>query len=124
MSRADPQRLPDYLQHIVDAMARIRRYVAGLSEPGFNADEKTQDAVVRNFEVIGEAARHVQTQHGDFAAAHSEVPWALMYAMRNRVSHGYFQVDWHLIWMTVHNDLPGLQGQIEALLEGLAPDAD
>jgi uncharacterized protein with HEPN domain len=123
MSRADPQRLPDYLHHIVDAMVRIRRYVAGLSEPGFMADEKTQDAVVRNFEVIGEAARHVQTQHGHFAAAHPEVPWALMYAMRNRVSHGYFQVDWHLIWMTVHNDLPGLQGQIEALLEGLAPDA-
>lgn len=124
MSRADVQRLPDYLQHIIDAIARIQRYVAGMSEPGFTADEKTQDAVVRNFEVIGEAARHVQTQHEDFAAAHPEVPWTLMYAMRNRVSHGYFQVDWALIWKTVQGDLPGLRLQVERLLEALERGPD
>lgn len=45
-----------------------------------------------------------------------------MYAMRNRVAHGYFQVDWHLIWMTIQNDLPGLRQQISATLEGLSSE--
>lgn len=120
MSRVDPQRLPDYLQHILDAIARIQRYVGQLSEADFLQDEKTQDAVVRNFEVMGEAARHVQTMHEAFAAEHKDVPWALMYAMRNRVAHGYFQVDWHLIWMTVHNELPDLHKQVQALQDGLS----
>ncbi len=122
MSRLDPQRLPDYLQHIVDAIARVQRYVGSLSEADFLQDEKTQDAVVRNFEVMGEAARHVQTMHEGFAIAHSDVPWALMYAMRNRVAHGYFQVDWHLIWMTIHNDLPALREQIERILGRLSSE--
>ena len=65
MSRTDPQRLPDYLQHIIDAIDRIQRYVTDLSEADFLKDEKTQDAVVRNFEVMGEAARNVQTLHKD-----------------------------------------------------------
>lgn len=74
MSRMDPQRLPDFLQHILDAIDRIQRYVGPLSEADFLRDEKTQDAVVRNFEVMGEAARHVQTMHGDFALANADVP--------------------------------------------------
>jgi uncharacterized protein with HEPN domain len=121
MNRASAQRLPDYLQHMVDAISRIQRYLSNVSETGFMGDEKTQDAVVRNFEVIGEAARHVQTMHEDYAAAHPEVPWGLMYAMRNRVAHGYFQVDWNLIWRTAHGELPALREQIERLLAGLPP---
>ena len=121
MNRASAQRLPDYLQHMVDAISRIQRYLSHVSETGFMGDEKTQDAVVRNFEVIGEAARHVQTMHEDYAAAHPEVPWGLMYAMRNRVAHGYFQVDWNLIWRTAHGELPALREQIERLLAGLPP---
>lgn len=78
MSKADPQRLPDYLRHIVDAIARIQRYVADQVESDFLADERTQDAVVRNVEVIGEAARNVQQHQAGFAAAQSDVPWALM----------------------------------------------
>ena len=116
MNNVEPPRLPDYLQHIVQAIQRIQRYVVGLSDTGFAADDKTQDAVLRNIEVIGEAARNVQRHHANFAAAHADVPWALMVGMRNRVSHGYFAVDWDLIWATIHHDLPGLQRQIIALL--------
>ena len=61
MSRTDPQRLPDYLQHMVDAIARIQRYVGPLSKEQFLQEEKTQEAVVRDFEVMEAAARHVQT---------------------------------------------------------------
>jgi len=111
-----PPRLPDYLQHIDQAIQRTQRYVMGLTPVAFAADEKTQDAVLRNIEVIGEAARNVQRHHPDFAAAHGGVPWALMVGIRNRVSHGYFAVDWDLIWATIHQDLPGLQEQIAALL--------
>ena len=116
MSPATPPRLPDYLQHIAQAIQRIQRYVAGLSAADFAADDKTQDAVLRNIEVIGEAARNVQRHHADFAAAQAQVPWAVMVGMRNRVSHGYFAVDWDLIWATIENDLPPLYVQINALL--------
>jgi uncharacterized protein with HEPN domain len=116
MSPTAPPRLPDYLQHIVQAIQRIQRYAVGLTPAVFAADEKTQDAVLRNIEVIGEAARNVQRHHVDFAAEHAEVPWALMVGMRNRVSHGYFAVDWDLIWATIHQDLPALYAQVNALL--------
>ena len=116
MSPATPPRLPDYLQHIALAIQRIQRYVAGQSAAAFAADDKTQDVVLRNIEVIGEAARNVQRHHADFAAAHAQVPWAVMVGMRNRVSHGYFAVDWDLIWATIQNDLPPLYAQINALL--------
>lgn len=116
MSPATPPRLPEYLQHIALAILRIQRYVAGQSATAFAVDDKTQDAVLRNIEVIGEAARNVQRHHADFAAAHAQVPWAVMVGMRNRVSHGYFAVDWDLIWATVQQDLPTLSEQINALL--------
>ena len=116
MSLATPPRLPDYLQPIALAIQRIQRYVVGLSAAAFAADDKTQDAVLRNIEVIGEAAGNVQRHHADFAAAHAQVPWAVMVGMRNRVSHGYFAVDWDLIWATVQQDLPTLSEQINALL--------
>ena len=74
MSPVTPPRLPDYLQHIALAIQRIRRYVAGLSATEFAADDKTQDAVLRNIEVIGEAARNVQRHHAGFAAAQAQVP--------------------------------------------------
>ena len=116
MSPATPPRLPDYLQHIALAIQRIQRYVAGLSASAFAADDKTQDAVLRNIEVIGEAARNVQRHHADFAAAQAQVPWSVMVGMRNRVSPGYFAVDWDLIWATIQQDLPALYAQINALL--------
>jgi len=116
MSPATPPRLPDYLQHIALAIQRIQRYTADLSATAFAADDKTQDAVLRNIEVIGEAARNVQRHHAAFAAAQAQVPWAVMIGMRNRLSHGYFAVDWDLIWATIQNDLPPLYTQINALL--------
>lgn len=116
MSPAASPRLLDYLQHIALAIQRIQRYVADLSATAFAADDKTQDAVLRNIEVIGEAARNVQRHHADFAVAQAQVPWAVMVGMRNRVSHGYFAVDWDLIWATIQHDLPALSVQINALL--------
>lgn len=75
-----------------------------------------QDAVIRNIEVIGEAANHVQRVDPTFAGSNPQVPWQVMYAMRNRGAHGYNKIDFEMVWKTIHSDLPDLHGQIQNLL--------
>lgn len=116
MSKIEIFRTMDYLGHIVEAIDRIHRYADDMTELGFLEDEKTQDAVVRNFEILGEAAHNIESHHAAFAQAHADVPWALMYTMRNRVSHGYFKVDYELVWKTIYTDLPVLRAQVAALI--------
>jgi uncharacterized protein with HEPN domain len=117
MSKKDILRIPDYLGHIVEAIERILRYIEDMDEVSFLDDEKTQDAVVRNFEIIGEASRNIERYHSDYAEAHPQVPWTFMVAMRNRVAHGYFKVDFELVWKTIHEDLPELQEQVIQLID-------
>ena len=69
-----PARLPDYLEHMLQAIDRIQRYTAGIGEAGFHGDEMIQDAVIRNFEILGEASRNIEREHPDFASAHPELP--------------------------------------------------
>lgn len=108
----DTARLLDYLVHIVQAIGRIKHYTAGMKDRDFRNSELVQDAVVRNIEIIGEAAKNIERHHPEFAAQHPEVPWAVIYAMRNRVSHGYFDVDLDVVWNTIGNDLPDLERQV------------
>lgn len=86
-------RVPDYLGHILQAIERIDRYTADLDEIGFLNSELVQDAVIRNIEIVGEASNNILRVDAEFAADHDEIPWQVMYTMRNRVSHGYEQVD-------------------------------
>lgn len=116
MSKTDLLRAMDYLAHIVEAIDRIDRYVADMTELSFLSDEKTQDAVVRNFEILGEAANSIEKLHPAYAKEHADVPWALMYTMRNRVAHGYFKVDYELVWKTIHADLPELRALVVVLI--------
>ena len=115
----DQQRLGDYLAHILEAIERIGRYTAGMDEASFLADPLVQDAVVRNFEVIGEASNNIEKHHPEFAAAHPELPLSFAYQMRNAVAHGYFKVDFEIVWKTIHRDLPGLRSQIQDALSVL-----
>ena len=108
-------RVPDYLRHILNAIERIDRYTTDMDETGFLANELIQDAVIRNIEIIGEAANNLQRVDSAFAADHDEIPWMVMYTMRNRFSHGYDQVDFEILWRTVRNDLPVLHAQISKL---------
>ena len=112
----DPLRVADYLGHILEAIARIGRYTEDLVETDFLDNEMIQDAVLRNIEIIGEAARNIERTAPDFAVKHSEVPWAVIYTMRNRILHGYFKVDIEIVWKTIQNDLPELAMQIDGLL--------
>lgn len=117
MSKADVLRIPDYLEHIVEAIERIHLYIEDMDEIAFLNDQKTQDAVIRNFEIIGEASHNIERYHSAFADAHPDIPWTVVYAMRNRVAHGYFKVDLEAVWKTIHADLPELHAQIKQLLE-------
>lgn len=111
MSR-DRQRLADYLSHILEAIARIERYTEDMDELGFLANQMTQDAVIRNLEVIGEASNNIVKHYPEFAAAHPELPLASAYQMRNAVAHGYFKVDLEILWKTIHSELPRLYQQV------------
>jgi uncharacterized protein with HEPN domain len=111
-----PRRTPEYLDHMLEAIRRINAYAAGLDRRGFDLDTRTQDAIIRNLEVIGEAARNVQQHDPGFVAAHSEIPWALAYRMRNVLSHGYADIDLGTVWSTVQTNLPRLERQLMALV--------
>lgn len=88
-------------------------YIVGLDEATFSKDRKTQDAVVRNLEIIGEASSRLPD---DFRSGHGDIPWALMRGLRNRIVHAYFGVDLQLVWEVVVDDLPPLKERIEKLI--------
>lgn len=110
------ERIPDYLTHILQAIENIARYTADMDEPAFLENQLVQDAVIRNFEVIGEASRNIELADPDFAKAHPEIPFAFAYEMRNSLAHGYFKVDLEVVWKTIELDLPELTTQIRRLL--------
>jgi uncharacterized protein with HEPN domain len=100
------------LQDILDAIDRIGSYVEGMTYADFLADRKTQDAVTRNIEIIGEAARCLTAQ---FKQEHPSVPWEEIVAMRNVVVHQYFGVLPDVVWDVIENELPALRSQIAGL---------
>lgn len=118
---SDAPRLRDYLGHILQAIERIERYTEGLTETAFLSKdhELVQDAVIRNFEIIGEASRNIERRHPEFLAAHSDLPLLDAYDMRNALAHGYFKVDFELVWDTVQQDLPKLHERITGILKEL-----
>ena len=101
MTERKPDRPADYLQHILEALQKIGRYTASQDKDAFAGDEKTQDAVIRNLEIIGEASRRLLEEHPRFADAHPAIPWKKIYAMRNRLAHGYIEVNLDIVWDTV-----------------------
>jgi len=116
MSR-DQQRLKDYLEHIIEAIRRIEQYIEDIDELEFIGNELIQDAVIRNLEVIGEASRNIEKHYPDYAKKHSEVPFSLAYEMRNAVAHGYFKIDYEIVWKTLERDIPEFKKNILLLLE-------
>ncbi|MBS9434490.1 DUF86 domain-containing protein [Photorhabdus hainanensis] len=115
MSR-DQQRLVDYLAHILEAIKRIDSYTEDMDELAFLNNRLVQDAVIRNFEIIGEASNNIGKHYPDFAIANPELPLSFAYQMRNVLAHGYFKVDLEIVWKTIHSALPGLYQQILELM--------
>jgi uncharacterized protein with HEPN domain len=104
----------DYLDHVLEAIGRIARYVDGKMESQFQQDEMLQDAVPRNLAIIGEAASRLSR---GFLSTHPEVPWRDVVGMRNRPIHGYLNVNLGIVWRVIEKDLPELKAQVEALLQ-------
>lgn len=93
-----------------------------MGEIAFLENKMAQDAVIRNFEIIGEASHNIDTHYPEFAATHPELPLAFAYQMRNAVAHGYFNVDLEIVWKTIYSDLPRLYQQIQKIVEDLSHD--
>jgi len=102
-----------YLHHILDAMELIEGYTKGMSENEFLSASMTHDAVVRQIEIIGEAARNVS---GKFRETHSKIPWGKMISIRNKIIHEYFNVNYAIVWDTIKDDLPVLKKSIKKIL--------
>lgn len=112
-------RVQQYLEHILGAIDRIGRYIANLDEAASLKDELVQDAVIRNIEIIGEASNNILRADADFAAKQADIPWLVLYTMRNRVAHGYHKVDMEIVWKTVTGDLPDLHAKVSSARENL-----
>jgi len=105
-----------YLQHILEAISKIEEYLSGVNTPSFQESEMVQDAVIRQIQVIGEAAKRVSPELAD---SHPNVPWRDMAGMRDKLVHDYFGVDVNMVWVTAKEDLPELQREISAILDDL-----
>ena len=113
-------RLSDYLDHMQQAAADACAFVQGLSREDFLEDKRTQQAVIMSLIIIGEAATKVMDRYAEFAQAHGQVPWRNMRGMRNRIAHGYFDINLDVVWETVQAALPELLKQLPAVRQ----DAD
>lgn len=103
-----------YLADILDAIAAIERFTAGIDETRFVADELVQSAVLQKLSVIGEAAGRLSDST---RAEASEVPWKEIIGFRNVAVHAYFSVDWRVVFVTVMDDLPLLKRSIATRIE-------
>jgi len=101
------------IEDILEAITRIEKYTENLPYQQWQNDQKTIDAVVRNIEIIGEAARHVPDE---VQIKFISIPWSKMKGIRNILIHEYFGVDNEILWKTVQNELPNLKLQLTRLL--------
>lgn len=111
MSKREPKLL---LSDIRDSIEKIKSYTKGQSFDTFIEDSKTLDAVIRNFEIIGEAANRLPE---DFKDAHKGVNWFRIRGFRNRIVHDYMGIDFQIVWTIIEKDLDELSNEIITLIE-------
>lgn len=108
-------RLIDYLDHIQQAATDALSFTQGLTKEAFLADKRTQQAAIFSLVIIGEAASKVMDEHAAFAEEHQEIPWRSIRNMRNRMAHGYFDINLDIVWDTLQKWLPELIDQLPNL---------
>lgn len=113
MSKRDANLL---LSDILDAVEKIKRYTLGLTYDTFIADSKTLDAVIRNFEIIGEAANRLPDE---FKYKHGLVDWFRIIGFRNRIVHDYMGVDYKIVWTIIEKDIDKLSADIGSISNSL-----
>lgn len=113
-------RLPDYLGHMWQAARDAQTFVEAMSREAFLSDKRTQQAVIMSLVILGEAATKVMDGYPEYTDAHPEIPWRSMRGMRNRIAHGYFEINLDVVWDTVQQALPGLVRQLDELRQQIA----
>jgi uncharacterized protein with HEPN domain len=103
----------EFLRDIEEAINRISAYTRGITYEEFLRDTKTQDAVVRNVEIIGEAVKNLSEE---LRQRRADIPWKNMAGARDRLIHGYFGVSFDIVWEIVSNELPLLRESLKKLL--------
>ena len=101
------------IEDMLASVDKIMNYTAGLSFDAFLKDEKTVDAVIRNFEIIGEAANRIDPVFRD---QHPEIQWRRIRGFRNRIVHDYFGIDYGIVWSIIEDDLDDLSKQLKLLI--------
>lgn len=102
-----------FLEDILQAIGKIRRFTSGMSFQDFVCDEKTIDSVIRNLEVIGEAVKNLPD---DLRLKYPSIDWKRMAGLRDILIHEYFGIDLEIIWDVVQNKLLGVEKNISAML--------
>lgn len=105
----------EYLADIHEAIQRVQAYTTAFSYAQFLTDEKTQDAVIRNIEILGEAVKHLSAE---LIAAHPEVKWKSIAGMRDKLVHEYFGVNLDILWDVLSTKLPPLRVQVDKIIQG------
>ncbi|MFT3930868.1 MAG: DUF86 domain-containing protein [Spongiibacteraceae bacterium] len=101
-------RLGDYLEHMQQAATDACAFIEGMKKEDFLDDKRTQQAVIMSLVIVGEAATKIMDRYGSFTEAHPNIPWRNMRGMRNRIAHGYFDINLEVVWETAKTALPDL----------------
>jgi uncharacterized protein with HEPN domain len=111
------ERLANKLHHMRDAARQACSFIDGMTKPEFLVDARTRDACCMNLIVIGEATKRIMERWPEFVAEHPDFGWNRMTGMRNRVAHGYEEINFEIVWDTLVGELPGLIGRLDAILD-------
>jgi uncharacterized protein with HEPN domain len=103
-----------YLEDMLKSMERIEEYLGDIDFKKFKRTHMVVDAIIRNFEIIGEASKNIPTEFKD---KYPEIPWKKMYGLRNLISHEYFWIDYEMIWEIAKNNLPGNKIDLEKIIK-------
>lgn len=110
------ERIPDYLHQILESIELIHIYLEGIEKADFFVDRQIQDAVIRRLEIIGEAASRIDKADNQFIEKYPDLQLKGAYGMRNRLSHGYDQINLDTVWLVVTEHLPSMQTAIAEFL--------